>query len=102
VYKLLHLKKYNLSIFCHLKCPGWERCDLAKALSSKELRQPVTLAFELDLTSTNPQSTQLPLRKKKLTKMPRKMIMRIRKKKKKLVLVLGWLKELESDNDLAL
>jgi hypothetical protein len=42
------------------------------------------------------------LRKKKLTKMPRKMIMRIRKKKKKLVLVLGWLKELESDNDLAL
>jgi hypothetical protein len=56
------------------------------------------LAFELDLTSTKPQSTQLPLRKKKLSKTPRKM----RRRKKKLVLVLGWLKELESDNDLVL
>jgi hypothetical protein len=62
------------------QCPGWERCDLAKALSNKELRQPVTLAFELDLTSTKPQSTQLPLRKKKLSKTLRKMIMRSRKK----------------------
>jgi hypothetical protein len=32
--------------------------------------------------------------------MPRKI--RRRRKKKKLVLVLGWLKELESDNDLVL
>jgi hypothetical protein len=39
--------------------------------------------------------------KKKLSKTPRKMIRR-RKKKKKLVLVLRWLKELESDNDHAL
>jgi hypothetical protein len=38
------------------------------------------LAFELDLTSTKPQSTQLPLRKKKLSKTLRKMIMRSRKK----------------------
>jgi len=67
-----------------------------------ELRQPVNLAFELAITSTKPQSTQLPLRKKKLSRTPRKMIMRRRKKKKKLVLVLGWLKELESDNDLAM
>jgi hypothetical protein len=33
--------------FLSPQCPGWERCDLAKALSNKELRQPVTLAFEL-------------------------------------------------------
>jgi hypothetical protein len=54
--------------------------------------------LSFDLTSTKPQSTQLPLSKKKLSKTPRKMIRRRRKKKKKLVLVLGWLKELESDN----
>jgi hypothetical protein len=57
--------------------------------------------LSFDLTSTKPQSTQLPLRKKKLSKMQRKM-MRRRRKKKKLVLVLGWLKELKSDNDLVL
>jgi hypothetical protein len=59
--------------------------------------------LSFDLTSTKPQSTQLPRRKKKLSKTPRKIIRRRRKKKKKkLVLVLGWLKELESDNDHAL
>jgi hypothetical protein len=34
--------------------------------------------------------------------MQRKMMRRRRKTKKKLVLVLGWLKELESDSDLVL